>query len=90
MDVASDHVLAELMPGDLCGEMSLLDDSPARATVMTQSKCWVLALGRDEIDPVIRQNPEVGEVIRNLACNREIENVGRSRSGFEPDGAFEA
>ncbi len=90
MDVASDHVLAELLPGELFGEMSLLDDSPARATVMTKSKCWVLTLGRDKLERLMQKNPEVAEFIRGLAIDRENSNLGRSRSGFEPGEPFEA
>src|SRR5262249_14959870 len=39
--------IAELGPGDLCGEMSLLMRQPAAATVRTATKCHLLQLPRE-------------------------------------------
>jgi len=89
MDVASDHVLAELGPGEFFGEMSMLAKIPARSSVMTKSKCWVLSLDREGLDRLLATNPEVGEIVRRLACERQTANLGRGRGGFEPGGTFD-
>lgn len=89
MGEATDHVLARLTPGELFGEMSLLDDSPARATVVTRSKCWVLCLSREKLAPLMRQHPEVQAFIRDLADGRQSANLGRSRTGFDGSDPLE-
>ncbi|MDP6979382.1 MAG: cyclic nucleotide-binding domain-containing protein [Myxococcota bacterium] len=89
MDIASDQVLAELVPGELFGEMSLLTDSPARATVTTKTKCWVLTLGRDKLERLIEKNPELREFIRGLTSDREIANLGLGQRPGSESGALE-
>ncbi len=89
MEVASDQVLAELVPGELFGEMSLLTDSPARATVTTTTKCWVLTLGRDKLEHLMQKNPEVREFIGGLASDREIANLGHGKRPGSGSGARE-
>ncbi|MCP5042289.1 MAG: cyclic nucleotide-binding domain-containing protein [bacterium] len=83
MGIDSDRVLAELEPGSLFGEMSLLDQTPASAAVVTTSKCWVLALSRDKLERLTHNNPEAEDIIRRLAEHRESENNNRSRTPLD-------
>ena len=53
--------LAHLGPGDLLGEMAVIDDSPRTATAVALSDCVLLAIDRkqiaerlDQADPIIR------------------------------------
>jgi EAL domain-containing protein (putative c-di-GMP-specific phosphodiesterase class I) len=56
------HVkLAHLGPGDLLGEMAVIDDSPRTATAIALSECVLLAIDKrqiaerlDQADPIIR------------------------------------
>ncbi len=57
----TDVVLSVLGPGDLVGEMAVIDDSVRTASAMALSDCTLLIIGRDQIaerlsgtDPIIR------------------------------------
>jgi cAMP-dependent protein kinase regulator len=80
MGIDSDKVLADLGSGEIFGEMSLLNQSPAMAAVVTSSKCWVLALSHKRLSQLIERNPEAEEIIKNLASDREAENTQHATS----------
>jgi cAMP-dependent protein kinase regulator len=84
MGIDSDKVLAELEPGCIFGEMSMLNDTPAVAAVVTRSKCWVLALSRTRLDRLRIDNPKIEEVIKGIAAERQHENANLHRDGSEP------
>jgi CRP-like cAMP-binding protein len=63
-------LLATLGPGDVFGEISLLNDEPASATVTAAKQSTVLFLSKEIFDRLIRAVPEVGEYIRNLGEER--------------------
>ena len=84
MDIDTDKVLAELGPGSIVGEMSLLNQSPAMAAVVTSSKCWVLALSRDRLMRLIERNPEAEQIITNLAHYRQSQNTRQAISPNDP------
>jgi CRP-like cAMP-binding protein len=79
MDIATDKVLATLEPGAIVGEMSVLEQSPAMAAVVAQSKCWVLALSRDRLMRLIANNSEAEAVIKGMAEGRETQNASAAR-----------
>lgn len=85
MDIDSDKVLADLQPGSIFGEMSVLEEAPAIAGVVAQTKCWVLALSRERLLRLIADNPQTKTVIRNMAEDRESQNADRSRAPLDPD-----
>ncbi len=76
-DGGGETVLAQLGPGDVFGEMSLLDEAPAVATVRTQARSWVLLLGRDDFVPVLEQHPEIRDHLQTLAAERREQNRAR-------------
>jgi CRP-like cAMP-binding protein len=63
--------IAELGPGDLCGEMSLLLRKPASATVRTATKCYLLQLPREAWNEIIVTHPQVLEYASEIADSRQ-------------------
>jgi CRP-like cAMP-binding protein len=56
-------ILATLRSGDCVGEMSLIDDEPHSATVITETQCDVLILGRDDFSRCLRENASISEAV---------------------------
>lgn len=67
--------LAQLGPGDVCGEMSLLTREPASATIATRTKCWALELPRDRFQEVVLAYPQMLEYVSDVADRRKQENL---------------
>lgn len=74
MDIDGDKVLATLQPGSIFGEMSLLGNEPAIASVVASEKCWLLALPKQRLDSLLERTPEAETIIANLAQIRRAEN----------------
>ncbi len=55
--------LRRLKPGDHAGEMSLLDDAPASATVVARSTVEALVLYRPEFNNLLETIPSLGRRI---------------------------
>ena len=68
--VADGAPVAHLQAGDVFGEISLIADSPATATVVTLEKSFVLQLPRSDFNEVIMTHPQVLEYLASLADNR--------------------
>jgi CRP-like cAMP-binding protein len=66
--------VAHLQPGDVFGEMSLLNRGAATATIETQSKCWALELPRERFQEVMLTYPQMLEYISNIADQRAQQN----------------
>jgi cAMP-dependent protein kinase regulator len=64
------ELLAALHPGDLFGEISLLDQVPATATVRTTRKSYVLELSRQAWSEVMMTHPQMLEYASDLADKR--------------------
>jgi len=65
------QLVAQLGPGDLCGEMSLLDGAPTNAAVTTASRAYLLALPAPECREVISMHPEVLAYAHEIAARRK-------------------
>jgi CRP-like cAMP-binding protein len=69
----------ELGPGEVVGEISLVeDDGLRRARVVATSPVRCLALGRPEFEQMLEAEPELAEAMRELARDRlaELEGSG--------------
>ncbi len=64
-------VLAELMSGDLFGEMSLLTNQPTMATVRAISDCFILRLGKKKFDELIMTHPQILELVSVISDERQ-------------------
>jgi CRP-like cAMP-binding protein len=65
--------VAELGPGSIVGEMSLLTREPRTATVVCEEPAKVFVLLADHFDEALRQNPAFAEQIKKLAADRKFE-----------------
>jgi CRP-like cAMP-binding protein len=75
--------VARLSPGDVFGEMSLLQRGPASATIETATKCWALELPRDRFQEVMLTYPQMLEYVSTIADKRREQNLGaESRVDF--------
>lgn len=63
-------MLAELGPGEMVGEMSLLRDAKTTATVRSATESWLLRLSREDFREVAGERPEVLEVLERVAEER--------------------
>ena len=62
--------LAELGPGDLVGEMGVLDQEPRSATVTAQNSGETLALDAPTLAQTIMDHPEVGAALLRMLSRR--------------------
>jgi CRP-like cAMP-binding protein len=70
-----DAELTRLRPGDVCGEMSLLERTPASASIETASKCWVLELPRERFQEIMVTYPQILEYVSSIAEQRKQSNL---------------
>jgi CRP-like cAMP-binding protein len=66
-------VLAQLGPGDVVGEISLILRRPATADVIAVHQTVALKLTRDEFQQAIKQHPKLLSELYELATKREEE-----------------
>jgi CRP/FNR family transcriptional regulator, cyclic AMP receptor protein len=60
-------ILAVLMSGEFFGEMSLIDDAPRSASVITLESCDFLAINKENFKAMLNQNADLGmAVMRGL------------------------
>jgi CRP-like cAMP-binding protein len=77
--VEAHEVQRELGPGELVGEISLVEeDGLRRARVVAKTPVRCLALGRTEFEQMLEGEPELAESMRELARERlsELEDSG--------------
>ena len=70
-----DDSVARLGPGDVFGEMSLLEDAPAMASIKSEGKVWLLSLARREFDRMVFEHPQVYEELAEIAAERRGRNI---------------
>ncbi len=65
--------LATLLPGDIFGEISLLNEEPTTASVVASEKSTVLFLGRDYFRRLVDAVPEIRGYIEQLSEERQMD-----------------
>lgn len=71
-------VLAELGPGDFCGEMSILQEQPHTASVIARSAVRALRIDIAAFHAVLRENSEVGvHLMRRLVLRLKASEARR-------------
>jgi CRP-like cAMP-binding protein len=53
------------------GEMSLLTGEPRRATVRASREVWLAEVTKELMEPLLRANPAVMEILGTLLADRE-------------------
>ncbi|QTA79895.1 Histidine kinase domain-containing protein [Desulfonema limicola] len=70
----NNDLLSVYGPGQLFGELSLIDDSPRSATVVARQDCKLLSIQRDDFNEITRPNP----VSKSIMCY--LSNMIRKRT----------
>ena len=65
-----DMILAELIPGDLFGEMALIDSSPRSAGAVASEKTMLIAVGKENFGLMVRQKPEFAMKLIEIFSDR--------------------
>jgi len=65
-----DIILVDLPPGELFGEIALLDGKPRSASATALTKCELLVLERRHVIPFLEQNPAVCLKLMEMLCAR--------------------
>jgi len=65
-----DLILADLPPGELLGEIALLDGRPRSANVTALTNCELLILQRRDVLPFLERNPKICLKLMELLCGR--------------------
>jgi CRP-like cAMP-binding protein len=74
VEVEAHEVRRELGPGDVVGEISLIeDDHTRRARVVAMTPVRALALSRPDFDDLVAENPRLEAAVRELAHRRLAE-----------------
>lgn len=69
-DEGKEMILATLQAGDHFGELSLLDEEPRSANVLTLEKCEFIILHRAEFYSLLEQNPAIAIRVIKYLCQR--------------------
>jgi CRP-like cAMP-binding protein len=65
-----DIILADLSPGELFGEIAMLDGKPRSANAAALTKCELLVLERRDILPFFERNPAACLKLMEILCAR--------------------
>lgn len=82
-------VLGRLAMGDIFGEMSLLSQKPASASVRAATRCTLLFLARTYVERLAGAVPEVATYFARVAEQRGRDNAGKLSAAALPDEAVE-
>ncbi len=63
-------LLALLKPGDIFGEMALLENKPRSATAISFGNSELLAVGKDNFEVMVKTNPQLGNKLITLLSER--------------------
>lgn len=85
-DGLDELVLAELGPGQIFGEISMMQGKPVTATVTTRHKSVILCLTKDAFDNHVAEYPEVLSHIYQKAVERDKANKEISSGPLVPVG----
>ncbi len=80
--ISDPKVLGTLVPGDVFGEMSLLDGKGAMANVRTQGRSWVLMLPREDFAALVAEHPNMLEQLSLIADRRRTLNEDALAQGI--------
>lgn len=83
--------LATLTEGHSFGEMSLIDNLPRSATIVTNSKSDVLQLKKNDFDVLLQKHPPIGVILLMELTDFLCQHVrdGNESQLKEPPMAFE-
>jgi small-conductance mechanosensitive channel/CRP-like cAMP-binding protein len=71
--------VACLSPGDIFGEMSMLSGSLRSATVRSLEECVLLEVSREQLGPLLKENPALMDGLAHLVSKRRGQLEGLER-----------
>jgi CRP-like cAMP-binding protein len=75
IDDSAQRTLAQLDRGQAFGEMALLSGGKRTATIRTKSNTRLLAIGKDDFDGLLADDPFLDEQVRKLSHERALSNL---------------
>lgn len=84
-DAHSKVLLATLGPGDVFGEISLVNAEPTSASVTAAKQSTVLFLGKEIFDRLIEAVPSIGEYVRELGEERLMDTRLLLEASYDED-----
>lgn len=81
-DLASPVILSYRGPGEIFGEMAILEHQPRSATIVALDRLRVLEINRQRFDQLLRETPSVSRSIMELLSSR-LRKVSQERSTGE-------
>ena len=63
-------ILADLQPGELFGEIALLDGKPRSANATAHTNCELMVLERRDVMPFLERNPSACIKLMEILCSR--------------------
>jgi CRP-like cAMP-binding protein len=72
--------IADLGPGDVVGEIGVMDSSPRSATVVATSPMLLITLDRWDVKKLVRQAPEAIDHLRRVAEQRRRRDAERQQA----------
>ncbi|MFZ2957832.1 MAG: mechanosensitive ion channel family protein [Candidatus Ozemobacteraceae bacterium] len=79
IDERSLNPVAFLKSGEFFGEMSMLTGEPRSATIKAEEETRVLQMNRGIIEHVLKDNPNLAEVLSHAIAHRRLANVRREQ-----------
>ncbi len=70
LDEAGQHILRVGGPGDLVGEMGLIQNAPRAATVRTLTECTLLEMGKQDFETILSRSPRMAMDIIRITLDR--------------------
>ena len=74
-----------LKPGEIFGEMAILDNSPRSATCVASGKVKCLEFNKDNFEAIVTGNPQIAITLLRLFCKRVHDQRRRFRILLLPD-----
>jgi len=81
LNVSVDNALVgRLGEGDIFGEMSLLTGEKRNATVAAAQEVWLIEISKEDIEPLIKEDPRILDRLSTILAEREEKNIEHRRS----------
>ena len=81
--------IASVGPGDVLGEMSLLGDQPAGATVVAKQTTLTMFLERSAFEALLNTKPEVRNELERIEESRNVVNAFVLGNDYSEDDDFD-
>lgn len=77
--------LGQLVPGQFFGEMSLLTGAPRSATVVAALDSVVFEVTKEDIKPLLMNNPDLVRNLSAIVASRQLKNVERMKEASQQE-----